>query len=317
MKAILTLVCCALAGVTFAQQPPSPDAPPLAAAPQVSPGTEASPPAAPDKELLQARVLRLLDKFDQRHQQRLLEMSSYDKVGDAEPGVKRLANPRKVKVEIKDELDREQTSQALAKEYAQEAVQVQNQEQALQDFIAKRQKTLDDLSKRAGAVNRQDLELAGSNLARQSGTEAQVREIRRQLAEADRAQEELATEQPQSQQEASSADGELKKLRALEQSLQKESKAYRADAASAHKNQLSLADRLEFYLVDAQAEDVIDQDRKAAEAAPHLAASPEVQDTLESLGPRAKEDAKPDQKCTDTPSDAKGCPQTLAPEPKE
>lgn len=316
MKAILTLVCCALAGATFAQQPPSPDTP-QPAAPETAPGAEAEHPTAPDKELLQVRVRRLLDDFDQRHQQRVVEMSSYDKVGDAEPGVKRLANPRKVKVEIKDELDREQTSQALAKEYAQEAVQVQNQERALQDFIAKRQKTLDDLSKRAGAINRQDLELAAANLARQPGTEAQVREIHRQLAEADRAQEELATEQPQSQQEASSADDELKKLRALEQSLQKESKAYRADAASAHKNQLNLADRLEFYLVDAQAEDVIDQDSKAAEAAPHLAASPEVQDTLESLGPRAKADAKPDQKCTETASDTKGCPQTPPPEPKE
>lgn len=316
MKAILTWVCCALAGAAFAQQPPSPEAPPPAA-PEAAIETQAEHPAAPDKEVFQVRVRHLLDDFDQRHQQRVLEMASYAKVGDDEPSVKRLANPRKVKVEIKDELDREQTSQALAKEYSQEAALVQNHEQALQDFIAKRQKTLDDLTKRAGAVNRQDLELAAANLARQPGTETQVREIRRQLADADRAQQELAIEQPQTQQEASSAEEELKKLHALEQSLVKESKAYRADAASAHQNQLNLADRLEFYLVDAQAEDVIDQDTKAAEAAPHLAASREVQDTLESLAPRTKEEAKPDQKCTETSADTKGCPQTPAPEPKE
>ena len=69
--------------------------------------------------------------------------------------------------------------------------------------------------------------------------------------------------------------------------------------------------------MDAQAEDVIDQDIKAAEAAPHLAASREVQDTLESLAPRTKEDAKPDEKCAATSTDSKGCLQTPAPGPKE
>ena len=111
----------------------------------------------------------------------------------------------------------------------------------------------------------------------------------------------------------------MKKLQALDQSLQKESKAYRADAASARENQLHLADRLDFYLVNAQAEDVLDQDTKATEAAPHLAASPEIHDTLESMNPSEKADAKPDaaKKCDDTPNDDKGCADKPAPEPKE
>lgn len=324
MKAILTLVCCALAGVTFAQQPAPPDSPtPLSAAPEVPQAPQAGPASAhllpSSKESLQVRVRRILDNFDQRHQQRMLEMSSYDKVGDVEPAAKRFADPRKVQLEIKDEQDREQTSKALAKEYADEARQVQNQEQALQDFIAKRQKTLDDLSKRAGANNRQDLEVAAANLAREAGTEAQVSEIRRRLADSDRAAEELSARQSQDQQETASVEEEMKKLQTLEQSLQKETKAYRADAASARENQLHLADRLDFYLVNAQAEDVLDQDTKATEAAPHLAASPEIHDTLESMNPSEKADAKPDaaKKCAETPNDDKGCPDKPAPEAKE
>ena len=207
MKAmILTLVCCAIAGVTFAQQPalltrrlPCPRLRKVPQAPQAGPASAHLLPSS--KESLQVRVRRILDNFDQRHQQRVLEMSSYDKAGDVEPGAKRFADPRKVQLEIKDEQDRQQTSKALAKEYADEARQVQNQEQALQDFIAKRQKTLDDLSKRAGANNRQDLEVAAANLAREPGTEAQVSEIRRRLADSDRAAEELSARQSQDQQE--------------------------------------------------------------------------------------------------------------------
>ncbi len=156
---ILTLLGCALAGAALAQQPAPPAIPEAPQAAQVE--TEAGHESPPGKELLPVRVRRLLDDFDQRHQQRVLEMSSYAKVGNAEPGVKQFADPRKVEVELKDEQDREQTSEALAKEYTEESQQVQNQEQALQDFVAKRQKTLDDLSKRASAINRQDLEAGG------------------------------------------------------------------------------------------------------------------------------------------------------------
>lgn len=317
----LTLVCFALAGVALAQQPAPLEAPPPVA-PEASPPagaeTEAQHESPPAKELLQERVRRLLDEFNQRHDARVLEIYSYGKAGDAEPGLKQFADPRKVEVELKDEQDREQTSKALAKEYAEEGSQVQSQEQALQSFIAKRQKTLDDMRKRANSINRQDLEVAAENLARQPGTDAQVRDIRRRLAEDELGAKDLSTRESLVQQEAASAQDELKRLRALDQSLESESKSYTADAASAHQNQLHLADRLEFYVVNAQAEDVLDQGRKATEAVHHLAASPEVQDTLGSLGPSLKAGAKPDpaKKCTGTANDGKGCPEK-APDPKE
>jgi chromosome segregation ATPase len=321
---ILTLVCCALASVTLAQQPAPPEAPtPPPAAPQASQPrsveADAQHESLPAKEPLEVRVRLLLDEFNQRHEERALEMNSYGKAGDAEPGLKQFADPRKVQVELKDEQDREQTSKALAKEYAEEARQVQNQEQALQAFIAKRQKTLDGLSKKSAAFNRQDLEVAAENLARQPGTEAQVSEIRRRLDAAENDAKEMSTQQSLSQQEAASAQDELKRLQALGQSLDLESKSYTADAASAHQNQLHLADRLEFYVVNAQAEDVLDQGRKATEAVHHLAASPEVQDTLGSLGPTVKVEPKPDpaKPCTETASDAKGCPEKAASDPKE
>ena len=240
------------------------------------------------------RVRRLLDDFDQRHQERVQAMSSYDKAGDSEPGLKQFADPRKVELELKDERDRERTSQALASEYGQEATQVKTQEQALQDFIAKRQKALDDLSKRANNSNRQDLELAAENLARQPGTEVQVREIRRRLSDAERNQKDLSVQGPQIQQEIAGAQGELKKVQALEQSLQQQAKAYATDATSARQNQLNLADRLEFYVVRAKAEDVLDQDHEATQAVHHLSPSPEVRETLASPMPSAKPNAQPD-----------------------
>jgi hypothetical protein len=313
-----------LASVTLAQQPAPPRAP---ASPTAAP--ESSPPPAatevgqespaPAKETLEERVGRLLEEFSQRHDERVLQMASYGKAGDAEPGLKQFADPRKVEIELKDEKDREQTSKALAQEYAEEASKVREQEQGLEAFIAKRQKTLDGLSKRANADNPHDLELAAENLARQPGTDAQVSEIRRRLAQDELDAKEMSTQQSFAQQEAASAQEELKRLGELEQTLTKESKAFSADAASAHQNQLRLADRLEFYVVNSQAEDVLDQGRKATAVVRHLAASPQVEDTLSSLGPNVKADAKsePAKRCGDTADDAKGCPETPAPAPKE
>ena len=320
---ILTVVCWALAGVALAQQPAPPQAltsPPTAPeAPQPARVETEAGHEPPAKEVFEVGVGRLLDDFNQRHDQRVLEMNSYGKAGDAEPGLKQFADPRKVEVELKDEQDREQTSQALAKEYAEEARQVQGQEQALQNFIAKRLKTLDGLSKRASTVDRHDLEVAAENLARQPGTDAQVQEIRRRLYEDERDAKDLSTQQSLAQQEAVRAQDELKRLGELEQSLERESQAYTADAASAHQNQLHLADRLEFYVVNAQAEDVLEQGHKATAAVHHLAASPEVQDTLDSLGPNVKADAKSDplKNCTQTANDGKGCPEKASPNPKE
>jgi hypothetical protein len=309
----LPLLWCVLVGVAAAQQAPRAHVPtPLTITlDSTTPANVDTPPepGSPPQELLDERVHRLLDDFNQRHDQRVLEIYSYGKASDADPAVKQFADPRKVGVELKDEQDREQTSRVLAAEYGKEAHRVEGQEQSLQAFIAKRQKILDDLSKRGAISNRQDLEVAAENLARQPGTDAQVREIRRRLAEGDRDARELAIQQPLAQQEASSAQDELRRLQALEQSLSGESKSYLADAASARANQLRLADRLEFYAVNAQAEDVLDQGRKATEAVHHLAASPEVQDTLESLGPGKKAEPKSDtaKECTQAESDAKAC----------
>jgi len=320
--ALVTLLCCTLANALYAQAPaPHHALPPLPAALEAAPpaGAEAEREAPPAKEVLQVRVNRILDEFNQRHDDRVLEMYSYGKAGDAEPGLKQFADPRKVEVELKDEQDREQTSKALAQEYADEASQVQTHEQALQSFIAKRQKTLADLSKRAGTVNRQDLEVAAENLARQPGTDAQVSEIRRRLAEDESNSKSIGTQRSLAQQEAASAQDELKRLQTLEQSLRQESKAYIADAASAHQNQLNLADRLEFYIVNAQAEDVLDQDRKATASVHHLAASPEVQDTLKSLNPGEKSKPKldPAAPCTEATNEGKECSEKSEQSPKE
>jgi hypothetical protein len=322
--AILLMMCGALAGVALAQQPapteePAPP-PPVSDVSQPAPEeTKATPEAPPQPQAFDERVQRLLDEFNQRHQQRELEMSSYGKVGSAEPALERFADPRKVQVELKDELDREQTSAALAEEYAGRSHEIQSAEQALQDFIAKRHKALDDLGKRVNNINRQDLEVAAANLARQPGTEAQVRDIKRRLSEAERDEKESPAKQAQAQQEAASAEEELARLRVLQQSLEKESKAYTADAASAHQNRLALADRLEFYVVRAQAEDVLDQGHKATAAVRHISASPEVVDTLSSPAPHGKLEVKPNpsRDCSPPAGDGKGCPEKTPPEQKE
>ena len=322
--AILILMCVALAGVAFAQQPAPAEEPaappPVSEVSQPTPEeTKTTPEALPQAQPFDERVQRLLDEFNQRHQQRELEMSSYGKASRTEPALERFADPRKVQVELKDELDREQTSTALAKEYADQSREIQSAEQALQDFIAKRHKALDDLGKRATVINRQDLEVAAANLARQPGTEVQVRNIRRRLSEAERAETDAPAKQAQAQQEAASAEEELARLKTLHQSLEKESKAYTADSTSAHQNRLALADRLEFYVVRAQAEDVLDQGHKAAAAVRHISASPEVEDTLKNPAPHAKLEVKanPSKLCSPPGDDGKGCPEETLPGPKE
>ena len=317
---VLTMLSCALAvGARAQQSAPSAPGPPVGPEAVQPPDTEkgARPEAPPEKQTLAQRAQRLLDDYEQRHLERVGQMASYEKAGNSEPGLESLADPRKVELELQDERDREQTSRALANEYALEVRQVQAHEKAVQDFIAKRQKTVDDLSKRSSNINRHDLELAADNLARQPGTESQVSELRRRLAEADRNDQELAAERPQVQQEMAGAQEELKKLQALEQSLDKQAKAYVADAASARQNQLSLADRLEFYVVRAKAEDVLDEDHEAAGTVKHLSASPEVRHTLESPAPKAKTEAGPAKDCAQNSPDGKGCADPVTPAPKE
>jgi len=317
--AILTVLCWMLAGVVFAQEPAQEAATPPAA-PEVAPAAaeakpDVEPPPAP--ETFDARVRRMLDEFDQRHEQRELEMASYAKAAGSEATLERLADPRKVEVELKDEEDREQTSQALAKEYNEQAQKIQASQQALQDFINKRRQRVDDLNKPTSNVDRQDLEIAAANLARQSGTEAQVHEINRRLADAARDEQVLPGKRAQAQQEAASAEEELAKLQAVQKSLEKESKAYSADATAAHENRLALADRLEFLAVSAQAEDVLDQGKKAVARVQHLSASPEVVDTLQTPNPRAKTDAKPAKTTTSSPAAGESVPEQAAPTAKE
>jgi len=338
---ILTFLVCALAGVALAQEPaPSnvpPPPPPGVAPPPPAPDTsgatpEASPPANPetaekppadtqgaretplDAEPFDARVHRRLEEYNQRRAQREVEMNSYAEASGSDPGLERYADPRKVQVELKDELDREQTSEQLANDYAEQAREDLSKEQAVQDFIAKRQKTLDDLSKQNATVNRQDLEVALANLSRQPDSpevQAQMRDIDRRLSEAERLDKDLAACGSRGQQGAAVAADDLAKLKELEQSYEKESKAFAADALSAHNNRLGLADRLEYYLVRAQAEDVLEQGRKASQSVQHLSASPAVDKTLNTSGstpvPRSDADLEQLKKCIQQSGDVQAC----------
>jgi hypothetical protein len=336
---ILILLGCVLAGTALAQQPAPSDVPPPPPAgmapPAPTPGAtasepESSPPAAPETpdaattdqqgaretplnaESFDVRIHRRLEEYNQRHGQREVEMASYTEASGTDPGLVRYADARKVQVELKDELDREQTSEQLANDYAEQARDVLGKEQAVQDFITKRRKTLDDLSKQNGGVNRQDLEVALANLARQPDSpeiQAQMRDIDRRLSEAERLEKDLPARQTRAQQEATGAAEELAQLKALQQSYEKESKSFAADALSAHNNRLGLADRLEYYLVRAQAEDVLEQGRKATESVQHLAASPEVDKTLNASAPSAKSDADLEQlrSCIQQTGDVKAC----------
>jgi chromosome segregation ATPase len=258
------------------------------------------------------RVHHRLDEYNQRREQRELEMASYNKASGNDPGLERFAVPRKVQVELKDELDREQTSEQLANDYAEQVREVLGKQQAVQDFIAKRRKTLDDLSKQNVGVNRQDLEVALANLAHQPDspeTEAQMREIDRRLSEAERLEKDLPARRTRAQEEAAGAAEALAKLEALEQSYEKESRAFAADVLSARQNRLGLADRLEYYVVRAQAEDVLEQGRKATQSVQHLAASPEVDKTLNSSAssPRSDTDLEQLRRCIQKSGDVKAC----------
>ncbi len=346
---ILTLLVCALASVTLAQAPAPGNVPPPppagVAPPPPAPDTTGaapvpSPPAAPetpqtapadtqgaretplDAETFDVRVHRRLEEYNQRRVQRELEMASYAEASGSDPGLERFTDPRKVQVELKDELDREQTSEQLANDYAEQAREVLSKEQAVQDFISKRGKILDDLSKPNGAVNRQDLEVALANLARLPDSpqiQAQMRDIDRRLSEIERLEKNLPARRTRAQQEAAGATEELSKLKELEQSYEKESKAFAADALSAQNNRLGLADRLEYYLVRAQAEDVLEQGRKATQSVQHLAANPEVEKTLNSSAPSAKSEADLDQlrTCIQQTGDVKACHEKAPRAPQE
>jgi hypothetical protein len=251
-----------------------------------------------DAEPFDVRVRRRVDEYHQRHQQREYQMSLYANAAGEDPSLSRFADPRKVQLEIDDELDRDQTSQELAVDYADQTSRTRTQAQALESFIAERRHKLDDLNKQKGAVHRQDLEVALANLARQPESPEAIedmREMDRRLSETELNEKELPTQLAQNQQEADDAAQELVKLKTLSLSYDKQSKAFVADSLSARHNRLRLADKLEYYVVRAQAEDELEQGRKAMESVQHLAASPDVESTLNSSGSHSRSNANLEQ----------------------
>ena len=269
-----------------------------------------------DSEPFDVRVHRRVGEYMQRHLQREHRMSSYSRVSVGDPNLERFADPRKVQVELSDELDREQTSEELSSDYAEQAHDVQSKAQALQEFIAKRRETLNELNKNSGAQRRQDLEMALANLARQPMTPetlAEMREIDRRLSEIDHKENDLPAQLSQNQQEAADAAEELTKLQALQQAYEKEAKTFTADALSARQNRLRLASKLEYYVVRSQAEDSLEQGRKALESVEHLSASPEVESQLRGPESATKSDADLEQMrdCIQNSGDVKACRQAM------
>lgn len=341
---ILVLSCCAMTSLALAQQPASTEVPgappppdtaasgtvdatPAESADTKTPGTLGKEPSVVvdtqearelplDSEAFGVRVHRRVEEYGQRHQQRERRMSSYDRVSVGDPTLERFADPRKVQVELSDELDRERTSEELSADYAEQAHEVQGKAQALQEFIAKRRQTLDELNKHNGASSRQDLEVALANLARQPSspeTLAAMRELDRRLSEMDRNEKDLPAQLSQNQQEAADAAEELAKLQALQQAYEKEAKAFTADALSARQNRLRLASKLEYFVVRAQAEDLLEQGRRAMETVEHLSPSPEVENLLRGPGSTTKSDADLEQmrNCIQESGDVKACRQKI------
>ena len=267
-----------------------------------------------DSEAFDVRVHRRVAEYGQRHEQRENQMSSYDQVSGGDPGLARFSDPRKVQVELSDELDREQTSAELAADYSEEAHDIQSKEQALEEFIAKRQQTLDALNKPAGPSNRQDLEVALANLAHQPSspeTLAALREIDSRLSETDRNEKDLPAQLSQNQEETADAAKELTKLQAMQEAYEKEAKAFTADALSARENRLRLANKLEYFVVRAQAEDALEQGRKGLDTVQHLAPSPQVESLLAGPASNTKSDIHLEQMrdCINKSGDVQGCRQ--------
>jgi chromosome segregation ATPase len=337
---IIVLFCLAMESQALAQQPVpawSPAAPPPAAtagsasgdvpgspltagaatvgnAPAVAPDSQEARELPLDSETFDVRVQRRVAEYSLRHEKRESNMASYDKATVRDPGLVRYADPRKVQVELSDELDRERTSEELSADYAEQAHDVQSKAQALQEFLAKRQQTVDELNKHQGSSRRQDLETAMANLARQPSspeTLAAMREIDQRLAETDRDENDLPAQLSQAQQETADASAELSKLQSLQQAYEKEAKTFTADALSARQNRLRLANKLEYFVVRAQAEDTLEQGRKSLEAAQHLAPSSEVQDLLKVPGSTTKSDTSLERMrgCINKSGDVQACRQ--------
>jgi hypothetical protein len=138
-----------------------------------------------------------------------------------------------------------------------------------------------------------------------------MRELDRRLSETDRNEKDLPAQLSQNQQETADAAEEFAKLQALQQAYEKEAKAFTADALSARQNRLRLASKLEYFVVRAQAEDSLEQGRKALETVEHLSPSPEVENLLRGPGSTTKSDAHLEQMrdCIQKSGDVKACRQ--------
>lgn len=267
-----------------------------------------------DSEPFDVRVHRRVTEYNQRRQEREARMAAFDKATAGDPGLVRYADPRKVQVELSDELDRERTSEELSADYAEQAHDVQNKVQALQQFVAKRRQTLDELNKHEGSSRRQDMETALTNLARQPSspeTLAAMRDIDQRLSETDRNDKDLPAELSQTQQETADASAELAKLQTLQQAYEKQAQAFTADALSARQDRLRLADKLEYFVVRAQAEDTIEEGRKSLDSVEHLTPSPEVEDLLRGPGATTKSDSSLEKlrDCINKSGDVRACRQ--------
>ena len=342
--------CCALAGLAVAQQTATtaaPAAPPPPETAESAPGTATDPSARPvpvgtrgavpnaaalaneptvvpdpqearelplDSEPFDVRVLRRVTEYNQRREQRERHLSSYDQAAAGDPGLVRFADPRKVQVELSDELDRERTSEELSADYTEQAHDVQSKAQALQEFVAKRRGTVDELGKHAGSSRRRDLETALANLSRQpSSAEAltAIREIDGRLSEIERDEKDLPAQLSQAQEESADATEELAKLQALQQGYEKESKAFMADALSARENRLRLANKLEYFVVRAQAEDTLAEGQKSLKNVEHLTPSSQVDDLLKGSASATKSDISLEQlrDCIEKSGDVRTCRQ--------
>lgn len=268
-----------------------------------------------DSEPFDVRVHRRIAEYNERHQQRERHLEAYGSAASGDPAVARFADPRKVQIELSDELDRERTSEELSADYAEQAHDVQNKEQALKEFMAKRKAAADALNKPAdGSVTRQDMETALANLAQEPSspeTLGAIHEIDQRLTRFESNQKDAPVLTAQAQQEATDAGQELAKLQALEQGYEKEAKAFTADALSARENRLRLANKLEYFVVRAQADDTLEVGRKSLENVEHLAPSPEVQDTLKGPGSTGKSESSVEQlrDCIQKSGDVTACRQ--------
>jgi chromosome segregation ATPase len=263
-----------------------------------------------DAEAVDARIRRRLEEYNQRHEERERVMASYDKASGADPHLERFADPRKLQVELNDELDREQTSNQLGIDFEQMAHEVASKEQGLNDLLGRKLKKLDASSNPNAASNRHDLETALASLAQLPESPEvleRIRTIDSQLSEIERSENELPAQRTQAQQEVAGLTEELAKLKALEQHYEKESKAFAADALAARQNQLGLADWLEYYTVVDQAEDLLEQGRKTTDSVQHLPASPHTAKTLN--GPTRSPDPAQLWRCLQQSGDVQGCRQ--------